>query len=252
MIYFKSLKEIESIRAAGLVVAEVLLELKDRLVPGITTKDLDLWAAESIHKKGGKSADLGYHGYPAHICVSVNEQLVHGIPSGRVINEGDIVSIDVTVIKNGWHGDAAVTIIVGNPDAIPESHQRLVKVTADSLSLGIEQAVVGNRIGDISHAVQAYVEKHGFSVIREMIGHGIGRSMHEDPPVPNYGSPGRGPRLLEGMVLAIEPMVSMGRPDIRVLDDGWTVVMKDGMPSAHFEHTVAVTKDGPVILTSLN
>jgi methionyl aminopeptidase len=249
MIDLKSDKEIEKIRQAGIVVAEILQNLKDKISPGVTTLELDQLAAELMRQKRVRSADLGYHGYPAHICVSLNEEVVHGIPSDRrIIRDGDLVSVDVTIEKEGFYADSALTVIAGVGD-VPEPIRKLVQVTEKSLDCGIAQAVIGNRIGDISNAVQTYVEKNGFSVIREFIGHGIGRTMHEEPPVPNYGNPGKGPRLLEGMVLAIEPMVGMGRPEVNILDDDWTVVMQDGKPSAHFEHTVAITKKGPIVLT---
>jgi methionyl aminopeptidase len=203
-----------------------------------------------IEKRGAKSADLGYRGYPANMCISVNEEVVHGIPSKRKLIEGDIVSLDVTVVKNGFFADAAETCIV-QTNVIPEDVKTLVKVTEESLYCGIAAAIVGNRVGDISHTIQEYVEKYGFSVIRDFIGHGIGLSMHEEPAVPNFGDPGKGVRLKEGMVLAIEPMVGMGGPEVDILSDGWTVVMRDTKPAAHFEHTVAITKQGPKILTKL-
>ncbi len=249
MIDLKSVKEIDKIRQAGIVVSEILQNLKIKISPGVTTLELDHLAADLMRQKGVRSADLGYHGYPGHICVSLNEEVVHGIPSDRkIIRDGDLVSVDVTIEKDGFYADSAVTVIAGNGD-VPEDIRKLVRVTEESLNLGIVQAVIGNRIGDISNAVQKYVEQNGFSVIREFIGHGIGRSMHEEPPVPNYGNPGKGPRLLEGMVLAIEPMVGMGRPEVNILEDDWTVVMQDGKPAAHFEHTIAVTRNGPVVLT---
>lgn len=203
-----------------------------------------------IEQRGAKSADLGYRGYPANMCISVNEEVVHGIPSKRKLIEGDIVSLDVTVVKNGFFADAAETCVV-HRNHIPDDVKSLVKVTEESLYRGIAAAIVGNRVGDISHTIQEYVEKHGFSVIRDFIGHGIGLSMHEEPAVPNFGDPGKGVRLKEGMVLAIEPMVGMGGPEVDILSDGWTVVMRDTKPAAHFEHTVAITKQGPKILTKL-
>ena len=203
-----------------------------------------------IRKRNARSADFGYRGYPAHICVSINEEVVHGIPSERRVKEGDIVSIDVTVDKEGFFADAAETVIVENHGDL-ESVKTLVRVTQNALHKGIEKAVIGNRVGDISHAIQECVENYGFSVVRDFIGHGIGTSMHEEPAVPNYGEAGKGVRLKEGMVLAIEPMVGMGRPEVEILEDGWTVIMRDKKPAAHFEHTVAITRNGPEILTKL-
>ncbi len=249
MIVCKSPAEIERMRPANLLVARLLRELREAVRPGVTTADLDRLAEKRIREAGGEPAFKGYHGYPATICASVNEQVIHGIPSSRVLVEGDILSIDVGAVVDGFYGDAAITVPVG---PISERAAELLRVTEESLYKGIAQARVGGRVSDIGHAVQRHVEAHGFSVVREFVGHGIGSAMHEEPQIPNYGEPGRGPRLAEGMVLAIEPMINMGRPAVKVLEDGWTAVTRDGSLSAHFEHTVCVTASGPVILTTLN
>jgi len=238
-------------RAACAVAAKVLHELKQLVRPGLTTQDLDEAGRDLIAANGARSADYGYQignrRYPAHTCISVNEEVVHGVPSlRRVIQDGDIVSIDVTVNYQGYIGDNAVTIPVGD---IPPEWEKLVRVTEQSLVLGIAQARVGNRIGDISHAVQTYVESHGYGVVRDYVGHGVGERMHEPPEVPNFGKPGRGPVIKPGMTIAIEPMVNLGHYKTKVLSDGWTVVTADGSPSAHFEHTILITDKGPEILT---
>ncbi len=248
-IIYKSGAEIERMRVAGRLVARVLEELRGLVRPGVTTAELDAVAEQRIRDAGGVPSFKGYHGFPASICASVNEQVIHGIPSSRVLAEGDILSIDLGAIVGGYHGDAAITVPVG---AISERAAELLRVTEESLYKGIEQARIGNRLGDIGHAVQRHVEAHGFSVVREFVGHGIGTSMHEEPQIPNYGDPGRGQRLAEGMVLAIEPMINIGKAAVRILDDGWTAVTRDGSLSAHFEHTVGVTSAGPMILTTLN
>jgi methionyl aminopeptidase len=216
------------------------------VAPGVTTADLDRTAEKLVRAGGGEPAFKGYRGYPCTLCASVNEQVVHGIPSSRALNDGDIISLDMGVKLSGFYGDSAVTVPVGR---VSEEAATLLRVTRESLEKGIEQVRLGGRISDIGHAIQEHVEAHGFSVVREFVGHGIGAALHEDPQIANYGEPGRGPRLAEGMVLAIEPMVNVGRPAVRVLGDGWTAVTKDGSLSAHFEHTVAVTKNGPLILT---
>ena len=235
-------------RAAGRLVGEVLTELTARVAPGVTTAVLDEIAEEMIRDAGAIPAFKGYHGYPATICASINEEVIHGIPSGRrILNEGDVVSIDVGASLDGYYGDSAVTLPVG---AVSEQAATLLRVTEESLYKAIERVRVGGRISDIGHAVQHHVEAYGFSVVREFVGHGIGQRMHEEPQVPNYGEPGRGPRLAEGMVLAIEPMVNAGKPAVKVLADGWTAVTRDSSLSAHFEHTVAVTAEGPWILTA--
>jgi methionyl aminopeptidase len=247
VIVCRSAAELERMREAGRLVGEVLTELAAVVAPGVSTTDLDALAEKRIRQAGATPAFLGYHGYPATICASVNDEVIHGIPSGRVLNEGDVISIDVGAELNGYYGDSAVTLPVGK---ISEAAATLLRVTEESLFKAIEAARPGNRVSDIGHAVQAHVEAHGFSVVREFVGHGIGQKMHEEPQVPNYGQPGHGPRLAEGMVLAIEPMVNAGTANVKVLADGWTAVTKDGSLSAHFEHTVAVTAGEPWILTA--
>ena len=248
MIICRTAAELEKMRAAGRLVGQVLTELSAKVAPGVTTADLDEIAEGLIVDAGAIPAFKGYHGYPATICASVNEEVIHGIPSGkRVLEAGDVISIDVGASLAGYFGDSAVTLPVG---PVSEEAARLLRVTDESLYKAIETVKPGGRISDIGHAVQKHVEAHGFSVVREFVGHGIGQAMHEDPQIPNYGDPGRGPRLAEGMVLAIEPMVNAGKPAVKVLSDGWTAVTRDRSLSAHFEHTVAVTADGPWILTA--
>jgi methionyl aminopeptidase len=248
VIVCRSAAELERMREAGRLVGEVLTELAGQVAPGVTTADLDAMAEKRIRAAGATPAFKGYHGYPATICASVNEEVIHGIPSGRrVLNEGDVISIDVGASLGGYFGDSAITLPVG---PVSEDAATLLRVTDESLYKAIECVKPGGRISDIGHAVQQHVEAYGFSVVREFVGHGIGQKMHEEPQVPNYGEPGRGPRLAEGMVLAIEPMVNAGKPAVKVLADGWTAVTRDGSLSAHFEHTVAVTADGPWILTA--
>jgi methionyl aminopeptidase len=246
VIVCKSPAELERMRVANALVADVLAELAGMVAPGVTTGDLDAAAERLVRAGGAEPAFKGYRGYPATLCASVNEQVVHGIPSKRALGDGDIISLDMGVKLNGFYGDSAITVPVGR---VPEDVLRLLQVTQDALERGIAQVRVGGRVSDIGHAIQEHVEANGFSVVREFVGHGIGASLHEEPQIANYGEPGRGPRLAEGMVLAIEPMVNMGRPAVRVLSDGWTAVTRDGSLSAHFEHTVAVTKDGPLVLT---
>ncbi|KAB3528869.1 type I methionyl aminopeptidase [Alkaliphilus serpentinus] len=248
MIYLKSQQEIQIMREAGLIVAETHELLKSAIKPGITTKELDEIAEAYILKRGAIPAFKGYGGFPANICTSINHQVVHGIPGLKTLEDGDIISIDIGVLLKGYYGDAAKTHAVGN---ISPRAQQLIDVTRESFYQGIKFAREGYRLSDISHAIQAYVEERGFSVVRNYVGHGIGTKMHEEPQIPNYGPPGKGPRLKEGMVLAIEPMINMGTYDVRVLTDGWTVVTQDGEYSAHYEHTVTVTKEEPVILTSV-
>ncbi|MPL68189.1 Methionine aminopeptidase 1 [bioreactor metagenome] len=248
MIILKSDREIAYMRDAGKIVAETLAELKKAVQPEVTTLELDKIAEEYITKRGAVPTFKGYNGFPGNICTSVNEQVVHGIPGLRKLKNGDNVSIDVGALINGYNGDAAITVGVGDID---DEVQKLMDVTEKSLYQGIEKAIAGNRLYDISHAVQTYSEKYGYGVVRDYVGHGIGRSMHEDPQVPNYGNPGRGPRLKSGMTLAIEPMINMGTPEVKALNDGWTVVTQDGKRSAHFEHTIAITGDKPEILTKL-
>jgi len=248
MIILKSPQEIAKIRAAGRIVAGAIEELKTRVRPGIKTKELDRIAEEFIQKRGGIPAFKGYRGYPNTLCISVNEEIIHGIPSDRVLEEGDIAGIDLGVLLDGYYGDAAVTLPAGT---ISSQAKRLMETTEAALYRAIDAAVIGNRVSDIAYTIQSYVEDAGYSVVREFVGHGIGRSLHEDPPVPNFGEPGQGPQLREGMVLAIEPMVNAGGKDLFVRENGWTAVTKDRSLSAHFEHTVAVTRNGPLILTVL-
>jgi len=239
---------IEGVRAAAQVVARALREMGRAVRPGITTAELDRIAEQVIRDHGARPAFKGYRGFPASICPSVNEEVVHGIPGPRALAEGDIIGIDVGAELNGWYGDAARTFAVGD---VSDEARRLMRVTEEALERGIRQARAGNRVGDISHAVQSHVEEQGFSVVRDLVGHGIGRQMHEEPAVPNFGPPGKGPRLLAGQVLAIEPMVNAGGHAVTTRPDGWTVVTRDGRWSAHFEHTVAVGRDGPEILSVL-
>jgi len=240
--------EIEKMRRSGHIVRQVLDHVRDLIVPGASTMDLERAAEQKMRDLGAKPAFKGYYDYPCVLCTSVNEEIVHGIPSEkRLLQTGDIVSVDCGVVLDGYYGDAAITVPVGE-EVTPEL-QELLSVTEASLYRGIDQARVGNAIGDVSAAVQEYVESHGFSVVREFVGHGIGTHLHEEPQVPNFGTPGQGARLLEGMVIAIEPMVNSGKPEARVLSDKWTAVTVDGSYSAHFEHCVAVSRDGPMILT---
>jgi len=235
-------------RRSGRIVGEVLDHVRALVKPGVTTMDLERAAEKKIKELGAKPAFKGYYDYPCVLCTSVNDEIVHGIPSEkRVLQAGDIVSIDCGVVLDGYYGDAAITVPVDG--SVPPEVRKLLEVTEASLYKGIEQARVGNAVGDVGAAVQEYVEANGFSVVREFVGHGIGTKLHEEPQIPNFGSRGHGPRLREGMVLAIEPMVNCGKPGTRVLDDKWTAVTADGSCSAHFEHCVAVTKEGPVILT---
>ena len=246
MIVCKSPAEIEKMRAASALVAEVLAELAARVAPGVSSLDLDAEAERMVRAAGAEPAFKGYRGYPNTLCTSVNDQVIHGIPSPHPLVEGDIISIDMGVRMNGFYGDSAVTVPVGR---ISDDAARLLRVTQESLEKGIEQVRLGGRVSDIGHAIQQHVEAAGFSVVREFVGHGIGASLHEEPQIANYGDPGRGPRLAEGMTLAIEPMVNAGKPGVKMLSDGWTAVTRDGSLSAHFEHTVAVTKSGPLVLT---
>jgi len=247
MIICKSPAELEKMRRSGLLVWQLLQELRQMVEPGISTETLERAAEKRIREMGAKPAFKGYYGYPCVLCTSINSEIVHGIPSPkRVLKQGDILKIDVGVELDGFYGDSATTIPVG---AITPELQRLMRVTQEALNLAIEKVRLGNRLGDVCAAVQQHVESHGYSVVREFVGHGIGRKMHEDPQVPNYGTAGQGPRLREGMVLAIEPMVNTGSSEARVLDDKWTAITVDGGYSAHFEHTVAVTQNGPWVLT---
>ncbi len=248
MIVCRSAAEIERMRRANQFVADVLLKLEAAVAPGVTTGDLDRLAEQLVREGGAVPAFKGYRGYPATLCASINEEVVHGIPSAsRALRSGDIISLDIGVKLDGFYGDSAVTVAVGE---VPDATHQLLRVTNEALERGIRQVQVGGRLSDIGHAIQGWVETHGFSVVREFVGHGIGEKLHEEPQIPNYGQPGRGPKLAEGMVLAIEPMVAMGKPETRVLADGWTAVTRDGSLAAHFEHTVAVTANGPLVLTA--
>ncbi|WEG12652.1 type I methionyl aminopeptidase [Pullulanibacillus sp. KACC 23026] len=246
MIIRKTPREIRIMRDAGRIVALTHQTLKPHLQPGITTSELDAIAERFIKSQGASPSFKGYNGFKGSICTSVNEEVVHGIPGNRVLKNGDIISIDIGALYNGYHGDSAWTYPIGT---ISSDHERLLQVTEDALYAGLEQIRPNTRLTSISHAIQQHVEKHGFSVVREMVGHGVGRDLHEDPDVPNYGPPNHGPKLVPGMVLAVEPMVNSGRRLISLLDDEWTIVTEDGSWSAHFEHTVAVTEDGFEILT---
>jgi methionyl aminopeptidase len=247
MINLKSPREIETMKGASRIVAEILQELKGNIREGATTADMDRMAEELTLKKKAKPAFKGYRGFPASLCISVNDEVVHGIPSAkRVLKSGDVVGLDFGVIYEGYYGDSAMTVPIGT---ISPEVAKLVKVTEECLYMAIEKAVPGNHIADISAAVQIHAEANKFGIVRDFCGHGIGRSLHEDPPVLNYVQNGKGPKIKAGLVLAIEPMINMGTDKVKVLDDGWTVITADGKPSAHFEHTIAVTPDGPVILT---
>jgi methionyl aminopeptidase len=245
-IILKSKDEIEKLRRSNIIVAEILGKLADVIAPGVTGLDLEGICEEELKKRRVKAAFKGYRGYPYCLCVSMNNMVVHGFPSKRAFKEGDLISMDFGVLSDGFYGDSAVTVPVGN---ISSEAARLIDITSTSLDRGIDAVRVGNRVQDISSAVQREVEGAGFSVVRAFVGHGIGRNLHEAPQVPNFGSPGKGMRLKEGMVLAIEPMVNAGGSDVKILDDGWTAVTKDGTLSAHFEHSVAVTRNGPYVLS---
>jgi len=246
MIIGKSQKEIDKMRAAGQLVGRVLQQLRGMVAPGITTLEVDRAAEKMIRDAGAYPTFKGYNGFPFSICASVNEQVVHGFPSEYVLKEGDIFSIDVGATLDGFVGDTATTVGVGQ---VSDDRLRLMRITEESLQLAIEQCRAGNHLGDIGFAVQSHAEAHGYSIVRDYVGHGIGRKMHEDPQIPNYGKPGKGPKIKTGYVFALEPMVNMGSLHTRTLKDGWTVVTVDGQPSAHFEHTVAITEEGPEVLT---
>lgn len=249
-IEIKSPDQLAVMRAAGLVVATALARVSEIVAPGVTTAELDECAAATIADAGATPSFLGYYGFPAHICTSVNDEVVHGIPGDRVLQSGDLISIDCGAIVDGWHGDAAVTVAVGS---VSDAHARLSTVTQQSLWAGLAAARVGARLSDIGHAVQTSIEGSGtYGIVEEYVGHGIGSAMHLEPSVPNYGKPGRGPRLIAGMALAIEPMVTMGKARVHTLDDEWTVVTSDGHWAAHWEHTVAITEAGPWVLTALD
>jgi methionyl aminopeptidase len=247
MVILKSPGEIEKIRQSNVIVAEILEVLRQKVETGTDTLTLDKIAEELALAKNAKPAFKGYRGYPHNLCTSVNQQVVHGFPSRRPLKEGDILSMDFGIFYNGYYGDAAITVPVGK---VSEVAQGLMETTKKALFLGIEQAVPGKRLSDISHAIQSHVEAAGLSVVRKFVGHGIGKALHEDPQIPNYGKPGMGIRLKPGMVFAIEPMVNVGSYEVKTMEDGWTTVTKDGSLSAHFEHTVAITEDGPVILST--
>ena len=246
MIIGKSQKEIDKMRAAGQLVGRVLQQLRGMVAPGITTLEVDRAAEKMIRDAGAYPTFKGYNGFPFSICASVNEQVVHGFPSEYVLKEGDIFSIDVGATLDGFVGDTATTVGVGQ---VSDDRLRLMRITEESLQLAIEQCRAGNHLGDIGFAVQSHAEAHGYSIVRDYVGHGIGRKMHEDPQIPNYGKPGKGPKIKKGYVFALEPMVNLGSLHTKTLKDGWTVVTVDGQPSAHFEHTVAITEEGPEVLT---
>lgn len=248
MIELKSAREIALMRRGGHILADVVDRLREVVKPGISTLEIDEDVEAFIRSRGALPAFKGYRGFPATVCISINEEVVHGIPSAhRRVKEGDIVGLDLGCIVEGYYADCAFTLAIGD---VPPKVQQLLDVTRDSLDVAVAECRPGRRLSDVSHAVQAHVEGHGFSVVRAFVGHGIGRALHEDPQIPNFGDPGRGPQLRAGMVLAIEPMVTMGSYDVKVLDDGWTAVTRDGSLAAHFEHTIAITEAGPEVLTS--
>jgi methionyl aminopeptidase len=246
MITIKSTREIAIMRRSGKITAQTLATLIEAAKPGMTTAELDRIADDSIRALGGVPTFIGYNGYPSAICASVNDEVVHGMPGPRVLREGDLLSIDIGTTFEGYVSDSAVTVAIGE---VSEAARRLMQVTQECLMLGIAQMQIGNRLGDIGHAVQQHAEANGFGVVRALVGHGVGRKMHEDPQVPNYGQPGTGTVLRKGLVLAIEPMITEGTWEVETLEDGWTVVTEDGKLAAHFEHTIAVTESGPKILT---
>jgi methionyl aminopeptidase len=250
VIYYKSAREIALMREGGRILAEVVERVRGLARPGTSTLEIDESVEAFIREQGARPAFKGYRGFPATVCISINDEVVHGIPSARRrLREGDIVGFDLGCIVEGYYADCAVTLPIG---PVPAGVQKLLDVTRQSLDLAIAECRPGRRLSDVSHAVQQHVEAHGFGVVRAFVGHGIGRALHEEPQVPNFGEPGRGPRLRSGMVLAIEPMVTMGNYEVRILDDGWTAVTADGSLAAHFEHTIAVTESGPDVLTTLN
>ncbi len=249
MIYTKTSSEIELMRESALSVSRTLALIAEYIDEGMTTKKLDSLAEEFIRDNGGIPSFKGYGGFPATLCLSVNEEVVHGIPGNYVLKDGDIISVDCGVLKNGFHGDHAYSFKIGN---VKPEISKLLRITKESLYIGIEAIKTGNRIGDIGYAIQNYVEKEGYSVVRELTGHGLGKSLHEEPSVPNYGKRGRGSKITEGMVLAVEPMINLGKKNVRQLSDGWTIVTADSMPSAHFEHNVAVVNGKPEILSTFD
>jgi methionyl aminopeptidase len=246
MVTLKTPREIEIMRRSGKITAQVLTSLMKAVQPGMSTAELDRLAEQGIRERGGLPTFKGYQGFPGSVCLSVNDEVVHGIPGSRVLRAGDLLSIDIGTTLEGYVSDSAVTLPVGT---VSKAAQRLLEVTQESLMIGIAQMQPGNHVGDIGAAIQAHAEGHGYGVVRELVGHGVGRAMHEEPQVPNYGRPGTGIELRAGLVLAIEPMITQGGPEVRILKDGWTVVTADGKLAAHFEHTIAVTQDGPKILT---
>jgi methionyl aminopeptidase len=247
MIFLKTREDIELLRESNRLVGMTLGEVSKHLRPGVSTRELDKIAEDFIRSHGGVPGFLGYGGFPATLCISINDEVVHGIPSARRVEEGDVVSVDCGALKNGFHGDSAYTFAV---EGVDEETIKLLRVTKECLYRGIEQAVAGMRVGDIGHAVQQHAESNGFSVVRELVGHGVGRDLHEDPQVPNYGKPGQGPKLNVGMVIAIEPMINRGKRNVFQLNDGWTIKTRDHLPSAHFEHTVAIGKGSADILST--
>ncbi len=249
MVVLKTRKEIELMREAGRIAATALKVAGEAVRPGVSTLEIDTVARKYIESQGARPNFLGLYGFPATACISINNEVIHGIPAkNRILKEGDIVSIDLGAEKNGYHGDNAATFAVGN---ISDEAQRLIDTTRESLYVGLKQAVAGNRIGDISNAVQVYCEERGYGVVRDFVGHGIGKELHEDPSVPNFGTPGRGARLMPGMTIAVEPMINQGTWEVNQLSDGWTIVTKDGKLAAHFEHTIAITKDGECMILTL-
>ena len=249
MVVLKTRREIELMREAGRIAATALKVAGEAVRPGVSTLEIDTIARKYIESQGARPNFLGLYGFPATACISINNEVIHGIPSkNRILKEGDIVSIDLGAEKNGYHGDNAATFAVGD---ISDEAKRLIDTTRESLYVGLEQAVAGNRIGDISNAVQMYCEERGYGVVRDFVGHGIGKELHEDPSVPNFGTPGRGVRLLPGMTIAVEPMINQGTWEVNQLSDGWTIVTKDGKLAAHFEHTIAITKDGECMILTL-
>ncbi|MFN3918404.1 MAG: type I methionyl aminopeptidase [Flavobacteriales bacterium] len=247
MVYYKTKEEIEIQRQSSLLVGKTQAEIAKLIRPGVTTLQLDKIAEEFIRDNGGVPGFKGYGGFPNSLCTSVNEAVVHGIPNNKPLKDGNIISVDCGVLLNGFYGDSAYTYEVGE---VSEDIKKLLKITKESLDLAIKQCVVGNRIGDIGHAVQEHTEKYGYGVVRELVGHGVGKSLHEKPEVPNYGKRGNGLRLQVGLVLAIEPMINLGKKEVKQLQDGWTIVTMDGKPSAHFEHNVAITESGPDVLST--
>ncbi len=249
MIYYKTLEEIELIRKSALLVSKTLALIATEIGEGVSTKKLDEIAEEFISDNGGYPSFKGYRGFPASLCTSVNDEVVHGIPGKYELKDGDIISVDCGIILNGFHGDHAYSFQIGN---VKQETKDLLEITKKSLYIGIEQAKYGNRIGDIGFAIQKYVQSHGYSVVRELTGHGLGKDLHEDPSVPNYGRRGRGAKIKNGMVIAIEPMINMGKKEVSQLSDGWTIVTSDRKPSAHFEHDIAIIDNKPVILSTFD